>query len=1147
MEAAIVPGERLSNWMLRSANPNADTTALHWRVQAERAPQRHLRQAVVEALSAQNQPSSWLLSLPLTGRLTVANADARWLQSAPQQDPILQDGHSVILLPRPAYVTVVTNTGQACNAAHVSGALIQDYLRACLGAPASSQVDWAWIAQPDGRTTQYGISPWSMTPQAEPGPGAWIWAPARQAGISNRVSDNLARFLATQLPGEVALPNTPKQTALLLQAPTPRQRNAQETASDWGNIGLLQTPTARMAPAGEVRFHLSQVSPYTHGTVMFQPFDWLETGFRYSDVSNRLYGASIAGGQSYKDKSIDLKLRIREESSLWPQLAVGLRDLGGTGLFAGEYLVANKRWGNWDASLGLGWGYMGARGNLKNPLSALGSQFGSRPANNVGQGGTPGLGAMFRGPTALFGGIQWHSPSDPWIFKVELDGNDYQHEPQDNNQPTQSPLNFGAVYRYSPNIDLSFGLQRGNMLMMGFTLHGGLNNVYSPKLLDAPLPPVHVQAPAALPPAGWQGSAESIELFTGWSVRSIAHDHITTTVVADTDTAVHLQERIDRAMTVLHRDAPAESTRFVLQLQERGLALTQVEVDRAEWVVQNTQVEAPALRLPAQRVSPGRLATAAPLAPAVPEADAARFWQTKSSRFSSDIGPSYSQILGGPDSFLLYQLGIKAGLEYKFSDRTWLSSAFNLRLSDNYANFVYDAPSQLPRVRTFQREYATTSALTIPLLQLTHAKDLGNGHYVSAYGGMLEAMYGGVGAEWLYRPWQGRLAWGVDVNHVRQRDFQQDLGFRDYKVNTGHATLYWDTGLKDLQVKLSAGRYLAGDMGATLDVNRVFSNGVKIGAWATKTNVSAAVFGEGSFDKGVYVNIPFDVMLPQSTPGSGSFVWNPLTRDGGARLGRSFNLDFLTRQRDSRALLFRAASPAGVNSAENTSYVLTDPSLNAFQKLGSTTTTLGRQLGDIPGSTWLWAGGAILASSLLDKPADKWAQKNQTGTASSIGSATNALPVAMALGAGLLYTGVGGEPAASTAETALTAAAYTYGINLATRFAVGRARPTQGQGNITFDGFTGNASQSGFASNHVATAFALVTPFAQQHDMPWLYGLAATTSFGRLQKREHWVSDTVAGAFLGYAIGSMLTDQHRQSGMRLNVTTQSVEANWAFN
>jgi hypothetical protein len=933
IEAVILPGERLSDWLLRNANPNADTTALHWRVQAERAPQGQLRQAVVAGITAQHLLTDWLLNLPLTGRLTVANADARWLQSAPQQDPILQAGHSVILLPRPTYVTVVTETGQPCNATHSSGGLIQDYLRACLGDPASKQVDWAWIAQPDGRTTRYGVSPWSMTSQSEPGPGAWIWAPARQSGISNNVSDNLARFLATQLPGEVALPDTPKlmpeQAKVLPQASTERPRAAQTTASDWGEIGLLQTPTARMGPAGEVRFHLSHVAPYTNGTVMFQPFDWLETGFRYTDVANRLYGPDFAGNQSYKDKSIDLKLRIREESSLWPQLAVGLRDIGGTGLFAGEYVVANKRWGNWDASLGLGWGYMGARGNLKNPLSSLGNGFGTRPVNAIGQGGTPGFGGMFRGQTAAFGGVQWHSPSDPWILKAELDGNDYQHQPQGNNQATKSPFNFGAVYRYSPNIDISFGLERGNTVMVGFTLYGGLDKLYSPKVLDTPLPPVQVNAPATLSSAGWQGSADSIDRDTGWSVRSISQERATTTVVADTDAALHLQERIDRAVTILHRDAPAESSRFVLQLQDRGLPLTQVEVDRAGWVSPRTQVEAPALRVAAQRVSPGQAVATSPL---LPDADPARFWQAKSPRFSSDIGPSYSQILGGPDNFLLYQLGAKAALEYKFSDSTWLSSAFNLRLSDNYKNFVYDAPSQLPRVRTFQREYATTSAFTMPLLQLTHVKDLGNGHYVSGYGGMLEAMYGGVGAEWLYRPWQGRLAWGADVNHVRQRDFQQDLGFRDYKVNTGHASLYWDTGLQDLQVKLSAGRYLAGDMGGTLDVNRIFSNGVKVGAWATKTNVSSAVFGEGSFDKGIYVNMPFDIFLPKSTPGSGTFIYNPLTRDGGARLNRSFPLFDLTRQRDSRALSFRAAGPSAANSAENTSYVLEEPSPMPSQK-----------------------------------------------------------------------------------------------------------------------------------------------------------------------------------------------------------------------
>jgi hypothetical protein len=37
----------------------------------------------------------------------------------------------------------------------------------------------------------------------------------------------------------------------------------------------------------------------------------------------------------------------------------------------------------------------------------------------------------------------------------------------------------------------------------------------------------------------------------------------------------------------------------------------------------------------------------------------------------------------------------------------------------------------------------------MPVLQLTHVHELGNGHYLSAYGGMLESMYGGVGAEWL--------------------------------------------------------------------------------------------------------------------------------------------------------------------------------------------------------------------------------------------------------------------------------------------------------------------------------------------------------------------------------------------------------------
>ena len=1156
IQTAIIPGERLSDWLLRNAGPNADTTALHWQVPAERAPQARLRQAALQGLQqspmvalspeAKTHLGDWLMALPVTGRLTVAIADARWLQSAPEQDPFLSVGHRVFLPPRPNTVTVVTEMGQPCAATHISGALVQDYLQACLGEGASARVDWAWIAQADGRTTRYGIAPWNQEPQAEPSPGAWIWAPARQASVPYSVSDNLARFLATQLPGELSLSLSAAQAVQVQRWPTEPIRDAQVTASDWGEIGLLQTPTARMAPSGSVRFSTSRVSPYTNGNVMFQRLEWLETGFRYTDVSNRLYGPNIAGSQTYKDKSIDLKLRLREESAFGPQVALGLRDVGGTGLFAGEYMVANKRWGNWDASLGLGWGYLGSRGNIKNPLSFLGDAFATRPVADVGQGGTTNTSAMFHGPSALFGGVQWHSPASSWVFKLELDGSDYQHQPQTNNQPARSPLNLGAVYRYSPNIDFSFGLERGNSLMVGFTLHGALDQIYSPKVLDPTLATVKTTAPFELPTAGWGPTAQTLALFTGWNVREIFQHHATTTVVAETGATVHLQERIERAVTVLHRDAPAASTRFVLKLQERGLPMSQVEVDRAAWVTQQTQVEPPALRLPAIQVVQG--AQSKLKLPVEPDANPRLFWQGKPPGFSAEWGPSYSQILGGPDNFFLYQLGLQGKLEHRFSDNTWVTSAIDLRVLDNYDNFKFDGPSQLPRVRTNQREFVTTSRLTMPVLQLTHVRELGNGHYLSAYGGMLESMYGGVGAEWLYRPWQGRLAFGMDINQVRQRDFKQNLSFREYGVSTGHATLYWDTGWRDLQVKLSAGQYLAGDVGATLDVKRVFSNGVSAGAWASKTNVPSEVFGEGSFDKGLYVTIPFDVMLPKSTSGNGNLIWNPLTRDGGARLNRMFTLNDLTRQRDFRALSLRSAKPVGVNSAENQSYVLSEPANHLFSNVGSTTATLGRQVGDIPGSTWLWAGGAILASSLLDKPLDNWAQNHQGGTTAKLGTATNALPVALALGAGLLYTGIGGQPAASTAETALKAAGYTLAANLATRYVVGRARPIDEQGSFSFSGFNSQAAQSGFPSNHMAIAFAVVTPFAQQHDMPWLYVAAGATAFGRVQKRDHWASDTVAGAFMGYAIGSLLSDQQNRSpsAMRLSLTPQAVVANWAF-
>jgi len=1144
----VVEGERLSDWMLRNAGPNSDMTALHWRAETERRAQTELRAAVLEGVASQTALAQWLSALPVTGRLTVARHDARWLQAAPEADPVLGRGDAVLWLQRPTHIAVVDETGTVCMLPHRAGAYAADYARAC-GVDAVQ----AWVVQPDGRVATAGMQAWNLQAQDQPAPGAWVWAPLQRNGLSQATSGNVARFLATQLPPEVALPEAGVVVRTVAWPSVPVElshpRNGAVTASDWGEIGLLQTPSARMAPAGSLRTTFNGVWPYTNLNVMLQPLDWMETGFRYTDVANQLYGPDIAGTQSYKDKSIDVKFRIWEESTWAPQVAVGARDIGGTGLFSSEYLVANKRWGNWDASLGLGWGYLGKRGNVSNPLGLLGSQFNTRPGADTGQGGTVSGNTMFRGAASVFGGVQWNTPLEGLILKAELDGNNYQNEPFGTVLPASSPFNWGAVYRYSPNADFSIAWERGERVSFGMTLHADLPKLEVPKALDPAVPRVQAlapitMAPSELPPQAWEALSKEVEKVTDWKVTALDNLGNTLTLTVEADQALFVKDRVERAIKVLHANTPASMQRYVLVVQERGLPMATVDVDRAEWVAHRTRAQAPSLTLAAQRVYPGN---ASGLGNA-----GSTYQKPQEAGFTVRWGPSYSQILGGPDGFLLYQLGLAAGFEKNFGASTWLSGTLNMRAIDNYDGFKYDAPSSLPRVRTYAREYVSSARVTLPVLQLTHVAELGRGQYASVYGGMLEEMYGGVGAEWLYRPWRSRLAFGVDVNQVRQRDFSQNFQFRDYQISTGHATAYWDTGWNDVQVKLSVGQYLAGDRGATMDVSRVFANGTAIGAWATKTNVSAEQFGEGSFDKGVYVKIPFDAITPKSSTGVANVVWNPLTRDGGARLNRQVSLFDLTKQSSARTW-GASSTPRGDvfnarKSGEQNSYVLHDEADGTLQSMGSSAVGMASRVAQVPASTWLWGGGAVLAASLLDTTVNHWAQNHQSDRWDQVGKVASNIPYLLAAGTGLMLVGAAGDDAVDTARTSLVAAGYALGTNLLTKYAVGRVRPLDDLGQSQFHGFADGATQSSFASNHMAVAFALATPFAQQYDKPWLYALAATTGVGRIQSQEHWFSDVVAGSLLGYAMGTLASDQQMGTSrrVRLSATPQSVSAEWQF-
>ena len=155
--------------------------------------------------------------------------------------------------------------------------------------------------------------------------------------------------------------------------------------------------------------------------------------------------------------------------------------------------------------------------------------------------------------------------------------------------------------------------------------------------------------------------------------------------------------------------------------------------------------------------------------------------------------------------------------------------------------------------------------------------------YARFTAGYLERMFGGVSAEALWKPVSSRLALGVEANYVKQRAYDDYLGFQDYSVATGHASAYYEFG-NGFTGQLDVGRYLAGDVGATVSLEREFANGWRVGGFFTLTDVSAEDFGEGSFDKGITFTVPIDWLIGKSDQRSSSATLRPLQRDGGARL-----------------------------------------------------------------------------------------------------------------------------------------------------------------------------------------------------------------------------------------------------------------------
>ncbi|MCT8126368.1 YjbH domain-containing protein [Alishewanella sp. BS5-314] len=655
-----------------------------------------------------------------------------------------------------------------------------------------------------------------------------------------------------------------------------------------GGVGLIQVPTARMASEGNLSINYSDNEEYRFWTVSTQLFPWLEATVRYTDVRTRLYSndPGFSGDQTLKDKGIDAKFRLRQESKWLPEVAVGLRDLGGTGFFESEFAVLSKKFGDFDLHLGLGWGYLGNAANITNPFCSLAESFCLRAAD-VGQGGTVKYDNFFKGSASVYGGIEYQTSWQPLRLKLEYEGNNYLDDAA-GALAQDSRWNLGAVYHWR-DFDFSLNYQRGNTLGFGVSyalnLHNAAGYKVKPPLRDVPAEPKVAQFDQV------QREQLIYDLLyqAGFLVKSSALADGVLTVYGNQIAYRDHEEALERIGRILAAELPADITTYKIVNLNGNIPMLESVIDASEFkaVARNERLGAPfTSTYVRQDVSAQSLADFKPLV-------------TKG--FYTNMELFWIQTFGSPEEFYMYQGGVILGAGYSFNPNWALHASSKVTLIENFDkfNFTVDAfDTGLPRVRTYIREYVTRSKITLDTLYGNWQERLAPNLYGQLYAGYLEAMYGGVGGEVMYRPVDSNWAVGFDLNYVRQRSYENDFSFFDYKVLTGHANIYWKPDfLPDTQLTFNVGRFLAKDLGVNVDFAKRFNSGIVMGAYAAITDVSSEQYGEGSFTKGFYISIPFDLFSITPATGRGKLPWIPISRDGGQMLNRPSMLYNMTEQR----------------------------------------------------------------------------------------------------------------------------------------------------------------------------------------------------------------------------------------------------------
>lgn len=652
-----------------------------------------------------------------------------------------------------------------------------------------------------------------------------------------------------------------------------------------GQTGLISIPSAEIHDEQSIYFTFNRSTYSKIGTITVTPFNWLEASYFYYRPDDLLWGSAKG---LYLDKGFNVKFSYKPRTNNLPTFAVGLDDFAGTGQFTREYIASTYDFKNIKLTTGLGWGKYVGESSINNPLEYLNEKFGTRliQSQNFDLGGTPSYDLWFRGDTTLFGGIEFKlNKIKNLSFKIESNTFDYfkygccgeglsseSFEVRNN----QSDVNFGLSYKHSMFGNIDFSYIKGDTWNVSFSVgfsskrpirnkkkfdpiienkdfnQKKKNEFYLDLLHNLNLNKLYLQS------ANIEDESLSI------SIDSEEH----TNPIRYTSRSAYISKKVAELndfnfnkiiVGQLTRDSQINSVAFRksdLNLYDRypDVLIKNysdiTNVDPKEYLIHEFQ---PKVIFPIYRNS---------------------------------ITPDFRTHIGSPERFLYYGLGVKVISEVQLSRNTVISANVGKSLKDNFDQKISDPNSSLPHVRTEILDYLQQSSSDVHLSHLDIETIFSpyRNIWTRVNFGYLEQMYGGVSAEILYKPFLSNIAYSYEVNSVQRRSYSQKFDFLDYKITTSHLNFAFYEPKTNILAKLSFGRYLAGDKGYTLDLSRRMPSGWNAGFFFTRTNVSAELFGEGSFDKGFYFNVPLNVFSKGYSKDSNGFGLRTMTRDGGQKL-----------------------------------------------------------------------------------------------------------------------------------------------------------------------------------------------------------------------------------------------------------------------